>query len=180
MVKWRRDEGFTLIELMIVVAIIGILASVAIPAFMRYVAKARTTEATQNVRKLYEGSRTYYMDVGSERGAGAFLAAQFPASETVSPAVTCCLSAGRKCAAAPGVWNNLTWNALHFDVPDPHYYRYEYDSSGSAATAKFTARALGDLDCDGILSTFSMTGEATATGRDITGSAGMFRKNDID
>ena len=45
---------------MIVVAIIGILAAVAIPAFSRYVKKSRTTEAFGHLNKMYAGSVTYY------------------------------------------------------------------------------------------------------------------------
>ena len=178
--RQQLQSGFTLIELMIVVAIIGILAAVAIPAFMRYMQKSKTTEAVQGIRRLYEGSRSYYMDIGTQRGTAGALALQFPATEVITPAASCCASTGRKCPPNPTVWDSNTWNALHFDLPDPHYYRYEYVSSGSETDASFTARALGDLDCDGNFSTFEMTAHSTATGRDITGSAGIYKKSETE
>ena len=48
-----RGSGFTLVELMIVVAIIGVLAAIAIPAFSRYVRKARTAEAVGTLANLW-------------------------------------------------------------------------------------------------------------------------------
>ncbi|GKT07857.1 pilin [Desulforhabdus sp. TSK] len=61
LVKMRESKGFTLVELMIVVAIIGILAAVAIPYYQRYVTKARFTGlvlpashmATTNISNYY-------------------------------------------------------------------------------------------------------------------------------
>ena len=77
-IKQQAEKGFTLIELMIVVAIIGILAAVAIPAFMKYIAKSKTSEARQFVKKIYDGARTYYMEPNYASKSIQPLAPQFP------------------------------------------------------------------------------------------------------
>jgi len=51
--KIKNSKGFTLIELMIVVAIVGILAAIAIPNFITYQAKSRTSEAKVNLGSIY-------------------------------------------------------------------------------------------------------------------------------
>lgn len=53
MTNLKNNKGFTLVELMIVVAIIGILAAVAIPQFDKYQAKSRASEARLNLTALY-------------------------------------------------------------------------------------------------------------------------------
>ena len=56
----RLGAGFTLTELLVVVALIGVLASVAIPSFAKLTFKARRAEALMALRQLFELQTTYY------------------------------------------------------------------------------------------------------------------------
>ena len=55
-------KGFTLIELMIVVAIIGILAALAIPNFIRFQARSKQSEVKANLKSMFTAERSYYQE----------------------------------------------------------------------------------------------------------------------
>ena len=59
-----RKGGFTLIELMIVVAIIGILAAIAIPNFLRFQLKAKSSEGKTNLAAIRTAEQSYYSEFG--------------------------------------------------------------------------------------------------------------------
>ena len=59
MIKLSKSAGFSLVELMIVVAIMAILAAIAIPSFMRFSMRAKTAEATQNLGAIRTCEESY-------------------------------------------------------------------------------------------------------------------------
>ena len=180
---FTKKKGFTLIELMIVVAIIGILAAVAVPAFMKYIRRSKTSEATMNIRKIFDSSVTYFEGEHAKR-TGEILPRQFPENQDRTPTGAFCTAAAEKWVPEQNTWMGApyTWQALNFAISDPHYFAYSYISKGSSGTdtdAAFTARANGDLDCDGEMSTFERVGNVDAN-LNVTGGGGIYSANELE
>ena len=180
----RKANGFTLVELMIVVAIIGVLAAIAIPAFTRYVRKSRTAEAVGHLNKMWAGSVTYYMSdftTIDDDGSAIALPKQFP-----SPAgqyeqnPDCCGQPGSRCPGGSPIWkSDPVWVALKFALADPHSYIPGYAGSGVGTQSHFTASAYGNLDCDAVLSEFRRDGFITPAG-DVAGQTMPFIINELE
>ena len=190
----RSKKGFTLIELMIVVAIIAILAVVAVPQFTKYMRSAKAAEATEMLDLIKKGSASYYTTPRTD-SAGTHIDCHFPVSTAITPVsgtgTSCCNGVGPdsdsddRCDANASDWDNKTWSSLKFAITDQHYFLYQYLSNGgSLAGAAATGKAHADLDCDGIVSTFSLTlkGDPNATHAecDQVGTGAIFRENETE
>ena len=154
----RALRGITLVEVMIVVVVLSILAAIALPAYTRYTRRAKTSEAVGNIRVIYQGQMTYFQR-SVENGTGQ----RFASAATYTPDNS---PGSSKYPARPTLWtSDPQWTAIGFAIETAHYYAYASFTSGSGEGAYFYSRAIGDLDGDGVESTFSITG--TVVGGEI-------------
>ena len=137
----RRRRGFTLIELMIVVAIIGLLSSIAIPNFLRYQARSRRSEAYANLAELARAQKAFQ----AERNIFHDTGVSFPG---LVPQGTTKMAWDAPAAAA--------FDPIGFRPEGQVFYQYGAFTNVSAAGCNtcelcFTAAAYGDVDGDGFV-----------------------------
>jgi type IV pilus assembly protein PilA len=180
-IRKQAQKGFTLIELMIVVALIGILAAVAIPAFMTYMKKGKSSETSENMNAIFVGVKTYFETPHSPPGAVNVLTGLIPDPAGITPATDCCAQGG-KCSPEATQWqvgtaNGDAWAAINFSIEKAHYYQYEYAVTTPTTptdpnAGEFTVRATGDLDCDTVLGIHELVGIRNAAYGDGISSSG--------
>lgn len=133
----RFGKGFTLIELMIVVAIIGILAAIAIPNFIKFQCRSKQSEAKTNLKAMFVAQESYRAEYEKY--------------------------AGLECTTADGAAGDCS-NAIGFS-PKGAKVRYSYvaTANGSNTGATFTGTATGTGDVDGDTWTINESNNVTNT-----------------
>lgn len=133
---------------MIALAVIlsGVLAMV--PPFLRNLKASRLSEPLDQLGLI--SSRATAL------AAGRPVERAYPGPAPLTPAN---VPRGELVLDAPDTWEHATWRELAFSITEPHAYSFAFDSKNGPAGASFEATARGDLDGDGNLSTFVITGE---------------------
>ena len=159
--KLRNKKGFTLIELMIVVAIIGILAAIAIPNFLRYQLKSKTSEAKTCIGSIRTNEETFQAENDRFKTCGAN-----PADAVTS-------------AKHSWVTSATDWNRIGYKPAGDVYYSYgvvagtTVPSAASAAAGAdgsvvsvaeqgdIIINCMGDLDGDSTYAGYYATDEVS-------------------
>lgn len=131
------------------ISILGSVLAVAVPAFVKNLHASRMAEPVEGLQQIAARATAL---AAAEPAESAY-----PDSVGLTPEH---VARGIPMLDPPGTWEQATWRRLDFSFAVPHSYSFAFESANAPGRATFRAVAHGDLDGDGLLSTFEVSGES--------------------
>jgi type II secretory pathway pseudopilin PulG len=155
-------RAFSLVELMNLIALVALLVTIGMYGFSVYIKHAKTAEAVGNVTAIGQSAAAYFNDSDAHQPAGtrpeqAKAMRHFPPSSRQTVPAELESIKGKKFQSAIGDWSVSPWMELQFKVTQPQCYAYGFDAQGSGQAAQATVTATGDLDGNGVRSTYRLS-----------------------
>jgi hypothetical protein len=169
---------------------IGELVDSSTSAFTKYMQRSKTSEARVQLAKMFDAASAYFNEEQVARGSvDAAVVHACPndgrgEGETgITPPLSVDCSKGcEPTTYGMQLWtDNPVWNGLNFQLEQRHYFHYNFkwkNTPGGFGACQFTAQAFGDLDGDGVYSTFERAGAADEMG--VNAAAGLFVDREVE
>lgn len=147
-------SSLSLVEAAVAFALGGSVLAAVVPAFVRDLQASRLAEPVDGLKRIGASAVAF-----AEAAGGATPA--FPPSAPLTPAE---VPRGVRAEDPRGAWDHPSWRAIGFGFDHPHAFSFAFDSATAPGESRFRASAHGDLDGDGVTSTFEIEGKADAAG----------------
>lgn len=144
-------RSLTPVEAAVAFAIGGSVLAVFVPTFVKNLHASRLAEPLDGLSRI--AARSAQLADGNPQMQA------YPESAPLTPER---VPRGDTVSDAPGTWQHPTWRLLGFSFDTPHAFSFVYESKNAADESRYTASAHGDLDGDGVLSSFSISGAVKA------------------
>lgn len=149
-------RSFSPVQLATAISLVASVAAAFVPTFFQNLRASRLAEPLDGLNQI-AGRATAL-------AAGLPLTLAYPEPAPRTPAR---VPSGVRALDPEGTWDHPTWRQLDFRQEREHSFSFEFDSRADAQGATFVARALGDLDGDGDLSEFTISGEVRGTNEPV-------------
>jgi hypothetical protein len=153
------------LETVAIISVAGSVLAATVPAFITSLRASRLSEPVDGLSHIAARANAY--------AYGQPVNLAYPSSVSLTPSR---VPAGQRVVDPQGTWEHPTWRRLDFAETDPHGFSFEFVSELGQTRSTFVARAHGDLDGDGITSTFEITGESVTSDAPKLGPLRVYRE----